>query len=758
MNFRFESHLETIDDVFGTGFKVTLVPVNLSDYNISFSIQFKIYDNRDFLLTKIINIQDTSQRSLRVHSISPLTIKEEFIWLNSLDNPTDLKKMTWFKNGWQSWSPCKIFFGEEKDRKGPPFKVFKRVLDNQDYNIEGRFYSEYFTVVTDLESQNSLIIGFTTLNDQFSRIILDYDSDYEVNLLTAFGCMDGIKLKDSSINSSEELFVGVKPKGTGYFGLIEYAHAVKENIEEERIKEIPTGFSSWYYYFTEVTQEDMIKNLNFFKNNENILPIDFIQLDDGYFNHIGDYSEENKDFSKGLDWLFKKIKETGFNGGLWTAPFFAVKKSQLFKNNRNWFLKKEGKQKLLKTNFNWGKFQYSLDLTKESVLNYLEDFFSSSKFAFNKEFKSQGYELVNFFKIDFLHAGVPYDAEYTNSNLTRAQILHNGVKEIRKGIGEGSFLLGCGAPLGPCIGLVDAMRISMDTGPKWQSLDKLSEKLAFSGPVLKRALINILYRSFMHNYWWINDPDCLMIRRTDTKLNLDEIRLQLTIFGISGGQILISDDMTKLTKEEINDAKLAIPPYNPEEFDPILKDAFTSKLPSIYYRETDEFIGRRYLVAIINWENETTSRAVSISDLILNLPKKEESYLCYDFWNDSLLGKFSKTDVIDLEKIQPHSCKYLSIIPVDEDILKEPIFVSSNLHISQGCNEITDFEYYEEEKLMTLEIDLIGKREGKVIIKLPENIEIRECNHKCKHIDSKNNLWEMYVSFEDSTSLEFQHS
>jgi alpha-galactosidase len=758
MNFRFESKLETIEDVFGEGFKATMIPVNISENSISFSIQFKIYDKRDFLFTKIINIKDTRQRSFRVHSISPLTIKKEFIWLNNLDNPTNLKKITWFKNGWQSWSPCKVFFGDESDRKGPPLKIFKRVLDNQDYGIEGKFYSEYFTAITELESLNSLILGFTTLVEQFSRIVMDYEDENEINLLTAFGCMDGVRFKDSKINSSEELFIGVKAEGMSYFSLLEYAKAVKENVKEERIKEIPIGWASWYFYFTEVTQNDMIKNLNFFRNNEKRLPIDFIQLDDGYFKNIGDYSEENEDFSKGLDWLFKKIKEVGFNGGLWTAPFFAVKNSQLFKKNRSWFLRKKNKHKLLKTNFNWGKFQYSLDLTKDSVLNYLEDFFSSSKFAFNEEFKNQDYELVNFFKIDFLHAGVPYDAEYTNNTLTRAQILHNGVKTIRKGIGEDSFLLGCGAPLGPCIGLVDAMRISMDTGPKWQSLDKLSEKLAFSGPVLKRALINILYRSFMHNYWWINDPDCLMIRRTDTKLNLEEIRLQLTVFGISGGQILISDDMTQLTEEEIQDAKLVIPPYNPEDFDPIVTDAFFSELPSIYYRETDEFIGRRYLVAIINWEDDTISRAVKISELILNLPKREESYLCYDFWNDSLLGKFSKTELIDLGEIQPHSCKYLSIIPVDKDILNEPILITSNLHISQGCNEITDFEYFEEENLMTLEIDLIGKREGKLIFKLPENKEISECNHNCKHIDTKYNLWEIYVSFEDSTSLELQHS
>ncbi|TXT60936.1 MAG: putative Alpha-galactosidase [Promethearchaeota archaeon] len=681
------------------------------------------------------------------------------IWLNGLDKPTDLKKITWFKNGWQSWSPCKLFFGDEKDRKGPPLKIFKRVLDNQDYGIEGRFYSEYFTAITELDTQNSLIMGFTTLTNQFSRIILDYDSDDKINFLTAFGCMDGVTFKDSSIDSSEELFLGVKPKGLGYYGLIEYARAVKERIEGERITEIPVGWASWYYYFTEVTEEDMIKNLNFFENNKDTLPIDFIQLDDGYFNYIGDYKDENEDFSKGLDWVFKKIKNAGYYGGLWTAPFFAVKKAKLLNENKKWFLTKQGKEKLLKTNFNWGSFQYSLDLSKESVLEYLEIFFHESKYAFNKKYEEEEDNiLINFFKIDFLHAGVPYDAEYSDKSLTRAQILYNGVKAIRKGIGEESFLLGCGAPLGPCVGLVDAMRISMDTGPKWKSWDRLGEKFAFSGPVLKRALINILYRSFTHKYFWINDPDCLMIRRTDTDLTVDEIRLQITIFGLSGGQILISDDMTKLTEKEINDAKLVLPPYNPEGYDPIVPDAFTSALPSIYYVKTDEFIGKRYLLALINWNDKKISRTIRIEDIILDLPKSEKKFLIFDFWNQKYVGEFYRDSKISFKEISPHYCQYLSIIPVDKETEKEPILLSSTLHITQGCNEITDFEYFEEEKLMSLEIDLIGEREGKIIFKLPEGREITECSQDCKATDPVNNIWEIYVKFKDNVSIELHHS
>ena len=70
-----------------------------------------------------------------------------------------------------------------------------------------------------------------------------------------------------------------------------------------------------------------------------------------------------------------------------------------------------------------------------------------------------GYRVL---KLDFLYAaalpGVRHDA-----GATRAQALRRGLQAIRDGAGD-AFLLGCGCPFGPAVGLVDGMRIGLD-GP-----------------------------------------------------------------------------------------------------------------------------------------------------------------------------------------------------------------------------------------------------------------------------------------------------
>jgi len=253
----------------------------------------------------------------------------------------------------------------------------------------------------------------------------------------------------------------------------------------------------------------------------------------------------------------------------------------------------------------------------------------------------------------------------------------------------------------------------------------------------------------MHRYFWINDPDCLMIRRSNTKLNLDEIKLQLTIMGLSGGQILISDDMTDLSEEELNDAKLLIPPYSSKEYDPVAIDAFMSELPSIYMVETQEIIGKRYLVAIINWDDKSVSKKLKISDLIPIISDVKKNYYVYDFWNKSYLGKFKINTDIDLREIKPHSCIYLNIIPVNEKSEENPVFFSSSLHITQGCCEIKKFEFNSKSNQLTINLELKGTRTGFLVMKLPHNWKIIKSNFKSMKIDSKENLWKIFVQFKD---------
>jgi alpha-galactosidase len=149
----------------------------------------------------------------------------------------------------------------------------------------------------------------------------------------------------------------------------------------------------------------------------------------------------------------------------------------------------------------------------------------------------------SYLKLDFLYAGAAPGRRHDPS-LTRAETLRRGLEAIRAGAGDDAFILGCGCPIGPAIGVIDGMRIGPDVSPSWGSTAS-----GVADPSTVYALDAIVARSFMHRRLWLNDPDCLMVRGRETRLTADERAALAATIGASGGMLLISDDMRILDAE-----------------------------------------------------------------------------------------------------------------------------------------------------------------------------------------------------------------
>jgi alpha-galactosidase len=78
---------------------------------------------------------------------------------------------------------------------------------------------------------------------------------------------------------------------------------------------------------------------------------------------------------------------------------------------------------------------------------------------------------------------------------------------VRAAIGADPYLLGCGAPLLPPVGMVDGMRVSADTAPLWAPEDG---DMSLAGGA--SAELSVQARSYQHGRYWVNDPDCLLLR------------------------------------------------------------------------------------------------------------------------------------------------------------------------------------------------------------------------------------------------------
>jgi alpha-galactosidase len=123
-----------------------------------------------------------------------------------------------------------------------------------------------------------------------------------------------------------------------------------------------------------------------------------------------------------------------------------------------------------------------------------------------------------------------------------------GFDAIRRGAGDEAFVLGCGAPLGACIGAVDGMRIGPDVAPWWDPPPQRWSPPGYgeTSPATSSALAATEARQFTHRRLWLNDPDCVMLRSRETSMSAEEVRRWAMAVGESGGMALVSDDLSLL--------------------------------------------------------------------------------------------------------------------------------------------------------------------------------------------------------------------
>jgi alpha-galactosidase len=311
-----------------------------------------------------------------------------------------------------------------------------------------------------------------------------------------------------------------------------------------RFAPFQAGWCSWYHFFHDVTEVAFLRNLEALAAARGEVPIDLVQLDDGYQRAIGDWLETNEKFPTGLAALAHAVRDAGFTAGLWTAPFCVVPESRVHAAHTDWLLREAGGEGAPLRGLHHGVWTregwvYVLDPTHPAVAVHLEHVY--------RALVEMGF---TYLKLDFLYSAA-LRATGRDPHATRAERLRRGLEAVRAGAGEHAFLLGCGCPLGPAVGLVDGMRIGPDTAPHWEPLPIARiPGIEPTVPAGRNALRNTLARAWMHRRLWLNDPDCLMTRSKESQLSRDEVRALAISIAVTGGMTILSDDVPGLAPDE----------------------------------------------------------------------------------------------------------------------------------------------------------------------------------------------------------------
>ena len=471
-------------------------------------------------------------------------------------------------------------------------------------------------------------------------------------------------------------------------------------IDFQRFQEpSPAGWCSWYYFYTRVREQDIRENLEAAGQLKEQIPLSFIQIDDGFEARVGDWFDFSPDFPNGVSPLAQEISSAGFTPGSVACAIYCRPALQAGKANIPTGCCVDAFNLPVNAGFLWNHFATALDLTIPEALDYACQVVKTAV----HEWK------FPYLKLDFLYAGA-LPGKRADIHRTHAQILRSALQALRAAAGEQTYLLGCGCPLGTGVGLVDAMRISADVDGRWNPVVLGRDIPAFYNepglPSARNAIQNTLSRAALHRRWWINDPDCLLLRET-TQLTLDEIQSLATVIALSGGLLVLSDHLPELPVERLAIAQALLPTIGQR---PQVLDWFDAGMPQRIRLDLSSSSETWHLLALHNWQEQEKEFDFSLQDYNV---KTERSHWLRDFWkNETHL--LEKNESIKIS-IPAHGVRLFAVRAVDEN---SPVYLGSNLHISQGL-EITQKVWQDAEGMLTLTIERPGEASGMIELSLP---------------------------------------
>lgn len=750
-------HFELSDAPSGPGRQPRLhFSINTGSEDINCVITFALLQERPFLLW-LVELENRGKDPITVENIEMLTAGFIYrdrigppgvIHLHHATSPTTGRRGSWgedlafYSNGWQSWSYTGIYSSPDHyqtTRLGPlRLPVIHNVGTPRPWRA-GLFASDMFGVLGDRRTRSAVLVGFLSQRQHFGSLECWIGNSPPALRMWANG--DGARLDPGHMMSTDWAYLqflhldDADPLAV-YTGAVASENGLMDLFNHQTT---PSGWCSWYQFSGEdysgtLKATDIQENLQSMIKMRDKLPFDVVQIDDGFEAEVGDWNLFKESFPGGVVPLARKIRESGFRPGLWLAPFIAHPNSRLVRSHPEWVLRNRLGLPV-NAGFLWGSFARALDLTHPDVMAYTREVIETAV-------REWGF---SYLKLDFLYAAA-LPGRHFDPTQTRAQVLRTALETIRQAAGEETFLLGCGCPLGPAIGLVDAMRIGADTARRWYPSYKGIEvifKSEVTFPAARNACQNALTRAALHRRWWINDPDCLLVR-LDTNLTLTEVQTVATVIALSGGSFFLSDHLPVLPPERLRIARCLLPVIGRR---PFILDWFDSQTPERLRLDLEGAVGSWYLFGLFNWSDQAKTLKFALQEL--SLPPG--IYHAREFWRGEV---YNLHDQHPLQiEIQPHGVVLFSVRSADP---RRAQYLGSDLHISQGLEVVTWNPHLNG---VIFRLERPGECEGQVDLFLPHPIQqARQDGRELTWEDLAQGVNRLSVNFTNTTTIEIDYA
>lgn len=461
-------------------------------------------------------------------------------------------------------------------------------------------------------------------------------------------------------------------------------------LNRRRFQRPPAGWCSWYYYYLNITEAEVVKNTDWLAENLKQYGCEWVQIDDGWqgrgtgFGNNRDWFEvSERDFPQGMRWVSNYIRARGLRPGIWCIPFTQSDTDYYHENPELFVRRADGSSPGEHAEpqpidwlpeeeriYDWAG-RYYIDPTGPEGFEYLRGLITLLCKDWN----------FDYVKID-AQGMMPgfygqYRARLDDPSLDGDRAYRSGLQTIRSIMGPNRFLLNCAEGWASC-GLCDGVRIGGDVVLSWVGM---------------QASIDATMRwLFLNTIAFYTDPDVVCVREP---LSFPQAQLWATLLGITGQLLMASDRMYELPEERVELLRRIYPvaDIHPMELYPL------EGKPGIFDLKVQHpTAGEWDVVALFNW-HEMEPQLVQLNPGRLGLPTGE--WLCLDAHTGELLHH---GEGILSVQVPPTASKVITYWPIGD----RPQFVGSNRHLTQGADDMEAIKWEEGRKRLSGVAHVVG--------------------------------------------------
>jgi alpha-galactosidase len=391
----------------------------------------------------------------------------------------------------------------------------------------------------------------------------------------------------------------------------------------------PQGWESWYEYGLFVSADDVLANARLLRERYRDRPqLDLVQLDDGWQRTYGAWWP-NERFPDDLGELVRELRALGCRPGLWIAPFRVQPDAPgVATEHPDWCIRAPDGAPLNDDRHG----AWALDSSNPGAREWVREL--------GAQVRAWGFEMV---KVDFCYLGA-FEGGRHDARVTGIEALRRGFGTLVDALGDDVYVLGCGMPALPAVGICHGNRIGHDLAmprvhqPLGHPVDE--GWTGFMG--IRAGARNLAARWAQAGRWYDVDPDVVMAWGADgadpAGYSTEEARALMTLGVVCGGPFFLADALAPLDaagRAVLEHAPvldlLGSGPFRATDVFELADDAATPEhayaqgpgIPSVWTTERDG----RVVAAFFNW-----------GDVDVRLPVPDGLRGAAELWTEARAG------------------------------------------------------------------------------------------------------------------------